>query len=433
MSDDLFIGIDVGTSGVRAIAIDAAGHIVGAADERMAPPRRQGPAIDQDPEIWWQTTESVLDRLLATVTPARVRRIAVDGTSGTLLVTDGAGRPLTPGLMYNDTRAGTFAERIAAAAPPESGAHGASSALAKLLHLLERGVGPEARHVLHQADWIAGRLCGRFGFSDENNALKLGYDPMSRSWPGWFDPLGVARRLLPQVLIPGSLLGTIAPPLVERLGLAADTEVRAGTTDGVAAFMATQAAAAGDAVTSLGSTLVLKVLSDKPVFAPESGVYSHRLGERWLAGGASNSGGDALLAYFSREQIEALTPALEPDQPTGLSYYPLPSPGERFPIRDPQLKPVATPRPESDALFLQALLEGVANVEAMAYARLGELGAPLPKRVLTVGGGARNEAWTRIRARILGVPVAPAAQTESAFGTALLARRGGPDETGPGA
>ena len=73
----------------------------------------------------------------------------------------------------------------------------------------------------------------------------------------------------------------------------------AGTTDGVASFIATRAAAPGDAVTSLGTTLVLKLLSDKPIFAPAQGVYSHRLGDRWLAGGASNTGGGALLAHFS--------------------------------------------------------------------------------------------------------------------------------------
>ena len=87
--------------------------------------------------------------------------LAVDGTSGTLLVTDAHGMPLAPAGMYNDASAAHLAGRIAAAAPPESGAHGATSPLARLLVLQERH--PEARHALHQADWIAARLTGRLG------------------------------------------------------------------------------------------------------------------------------------------------------------------------------------------------------------------------------------------------------------------------------
>lgn len=75
------------------------------------------------------------------------------------------------------------AERIAAIAPAQTGVHGTSSALAKLLYLLDGGLSGEVRHAVHQADWIAGRLAGRHGVSDENNALKLGYDPVTRTRP----------------------------------------------------------------------------------------------------------------------------------------------------------------------------------------------------------------------------------------------------------
>ncbi|MGH6928662.1 MAG: FGGY-family carbohydrate kinase, partial [Dongiaceae bacterium] len=155
-------------------------------------------------------------------------------------------------------------------------------------------------------------------------------------------------------------------------------------------------------------------------------IYSHRLGDRWLAGGASNSGGAALLAHFTAEQMTTLMPRVSPDCPTGLDYYPLPSPGERFPIADPALQPRVSPRPPDDAVFFQGLLEGIAAIEARGYERLAALGASPLKRVITIGGGARNDAWTEIRARRLGVPVSVAEQTEAAFGTALLAHNGGP-------
>jgi sugar (pentulose or hexulose) kinase len=422
----LFLGIDVGTSGVRACVIDGEERVVGAASIALPAPRQDGAAIDQEPAFWWRATCEAIQALGKSVALKDVWRIAVDGTSGTLLLTDAAGRPCSPGLMYNDARATAQAARIKAVAPAESGAHGPSAALAKLLYLLGTSIARQAHHALHQADWIAGRLANRFGTSDENNALKLGYDPVTRAWPAWLDQLQVPRGLLPEVLVPGATIGPIDPAIAAQLGLPETAIICAGTTDGVASFIATRAAAPGDAVTALGTTLVLKLLSDKPIFAPAQGVYSHRLGDRWLVGGASNTGGGALLAHFSAERMAALTPLLDPARPTGLDYYPLPKPGERFPISDPQLAPRVTPRPADDVQFFQGLLEGIAAVEGLAYQALRDLGAPALQRVISIGGGARNAAWTAIRQRVLGVPVSVAEETEASFGTALLALHGGP-------
>ncbi|HEY3144785.1 MAG TPA: FGGY-family carbohydrate kinase [Dongiaceae bacterium] len=422
----LFLGIDIGTSGVRACAVDDEVRVVGAASVALPAPHQDGPAIDQEPELWWRATCDAIQALGRSVDLASVQRIAIDGTSGTLLLTDVAGRPCSLGLMYNDARATGEAARIKAVAPAESGAHGPSAALAKLLHLLGSGIQAEIRHAVHQADWIAGRLATRHGISDENNALKLGYDPVARAWPGWLDALDVPRPLLPEVLVPGSVLGPIDPKIAVALGLPATATICVGTTDGVASFIATRASAVGDAVTSLGTTLVLKLLSDRPVFAPGQGVYSHRLGDRWLAGGASNSGGAALLAHFSADRMAELTPRLDPARPTGLDYYPLPKPGERFPVSDPALAPRVSPRPADDAQFFQGLLEGIAAIEAQAYEGLHNLGAPALQRVISIGGGARNAAWTEIRRRTLRVPVTVAQETEASYGAALLALHGGP-------
>ena len=254
--------------------------------------------------------------------------------------------------MYNDARGGAAAKRIAAVAPGESGAHGATSALARLMTLRDAEPAGRALRAMHQADWIAGRLAGKFGISDENNALKTGYDPVARAWPAWIESLGIPRSLLPEVRQPGALLGPVAPEIAREIGLDPRAEIRVGTTDGIAAFLATGAATIGDAVTSLGTTLVVKVLAEKPVFDVASGVYSHRLGDRWLAGGASNSGGAALLAHFSAERLAALTPLLRPERPTGLHYYPLPAKGERFPIRDPEKPAEIAERPADDVGFL---------------------------------------------------------------------------------
>ena len=238
----------------------------------MAPPRREGDRAEQDPSVWWEAVLAAFATLAGEIDPSRVRRIAVDGTSGTFLLIDDAGRPQGPGIMYNDARGGTAAKRIAAVAPGESGAHGATSALARLMTLRDGEPGARALRVMHQADWIAGAL-RKFGVSDENNALKTGYDPVARAWPVWMESLDVPRSLLPEVRQPGAILGPVSPEIAREIGLDPLAEIRVGTTDGIAAFLATGAATIGDAVTSLGTTLV-KVLAEKRVFDVASEVIA---------------------------------------------------------------------------------------------------------------------------------------------------------------
>ncbi len=411
----LALGIDIGTSGVRTACIDGGGQTVAMGTCAMA---AIGPD-HRDPEIWWQALESALDSLARSADLKAVAAIAVDGTSGTLLGVDADGMPLAPALMYNDpVQDPDILARISQHAPPTSAAHGATSGLAKLIRLQDL---PNVVRVLHQADWIAGRLMHRFDTSDENNALKTGYDPVDRRWPDWIEATGARLGLLPDVVAAGTAIGTVAGAAAERFGLAANVKMVAGTTDGCAAFLATGADRPGDGVTSLGSTLVIKLLCDAPLFAPAFGIYSHRIGDVWLAGGASNSGGAVLQNFFDSDTIARLSQLMSPDTPTGLDYYPLLRPGERFPVNDPDFPPRLEPRPADNVRFLQALLEGMASIEAQGYRKLTELGAPELASVRTVGGGARNEPWRKIRGDRLDVPMLPAASEDAAIGSARLA------------
>lgn len=411
----LAIGIDVGTSGVRAVALGPDGIPAGEA----ATPMSAHGDNPRAPDVWWSATAAALAMLLAQVDATRVGALAVDGTSGTVLPIDATGRPLAEPLMYNDPVADrALLDRIAAEAPATSAAHGATSGLAKALVFQST---PGIARILHQADWIAARFSGRFDVSDANNALKTGYDPVAGEWPGWITRTGLRDGLLPDVVVPGTVTGAITAEAAARFGLRPDTRVVAGTTDGCASFLATGAANAGDGVTALGSSLTIKLLSDRPIFAPKYGIYSHRIGDTWLAGGASNTGGKVLAEHFSPAQLAALSAAIDPETDAGLAYYPLLRPGERFPIADPALPPRLSPRPTDDAIWLKAMLEGIAAIEALAYRRLAELGGPTLATVRTVGGGAGNAVWSRIRARRLGVPFPAAASEEAAAGTARLA------------
>ena len=418
MSDSpLYAGVDFGTSGCRLILID---------DQKVPVYTQQirYPSFDkQSPLLWWDALSQLLMACPVTF-KQRLCSIAIDGTSGTLLLTDKKGNPTSATLMYNDMRASDEASLIATVAPLESGAQGASSGLARLMWLLKNHPKESHAHVLHQADWIMGKLSAQFGHSDENNCLKLGYDAVNGQWPAWFSLLSIPVHLLPKVHKPATPLTTISTHLSKQFSLPLNMQIVAGTTDSIAAFMATGATKIGEAVTSLGSTLAIKLISDTPIFSPEFGIYSHRLGDSWLLGGASNSGGAVLLKYFSPQQLTKMTPLLKPERPTSLNYYPLPKTGERFPYANPDKKAILTPRPDNDVIYFQGMLEGIAEIEAQAYQRLAALGAPTVSAVYSVGGGSKNSAWTTIRKNKLQIKMKTPQYTEAAYGVALLAQLG---------
>jgi len=280
MTDTLALGIDVGTSGIRAALLSRDGAVVATASAKMA----NFGADHRDPTCWRATLEATLAALGAQQDLSRVGALAVDGTSGTVLALDAEGAPVGTALMYNDAVDDpAIPAAITAAAPPTSAAHGASSALSRAITLQDR---PGTVRLAHQADWIAEHFAQTTLPSDESNALKTGYDPIGRRWPDWLDATPIRRDLLPEVRPAGARIGVTR----NRYGVPAGAVIVGGVTDGCAAFLATGADMPGDGVTSLGTTLTSKLLSDAPVFAPEYGIYSHRIGEMWLAGWVQGGG-----------------------------------------------------------------------------------------------------------------------------------------------
>lgn len=417
MDNNVYIGIDLGTSGCRVIAIDSSEHIVAQAQQSLTLTPYH---FEQDPHQHWQLVRQVLSEVIAQCCDYHIHSIAVDATSGSILLVDMQGTPLSPLLMYNDNRAIIESTYISEIAPKESGCHGASSGLAKLLYLQKTLDLPKHYYLLHQADWISLQLGVDLGITDENNALKSGYDPIQQQWPAWLKSIQDIA-ILPKVVSAGSEIGELSLSLCKDFNLSYSPKLTAGTTDSIAAFIATGASDYGDGVTSLGSTLVVKIISKQPIFVPEQGIYSHRLADKWLVGGASNTGGAVLRHYFDDEQLKLLSNQISFNNMPE-SYYPLLSTGERFPINDPTLKAKLHPRPESDSLFLHGLLNSMASIEYDAYHVLHTAGASPLHSLRTVGGGAINHVWTQLRQQHIAVPFIKPHYTEAAYGTALLAK-----------
>lgn len=354
---------------------------------------------------------------------SQLRAIAIDGTSSTVLLLDAEGNPLFDPILYNDDRGKDVQKLLQSFAPSDHLVNSATSSLAKFLWWSQQPAFSQARYFCHQADWLGGLLHGQLGISDYHNALKLGYNTQRLTYPAWLQGQPWFH-LLPQITEPGTAIAPLLPDVAKRWQLPATCWVYSGTTDSIAAFLASGASQPGEAVTSLGSTLVLKLLSKTPVTDLGSGIYSHRLGNLWLTGGASNAGGAVLQHFFSPPDLERLSEQIDPRQPSALDYYPLLQPGERFPLNDPHLKPRLTPRPDDDAAFLHGLLESLGRIEALGYQKLQQLGATPVSQIFTAGGGSNNLPWQKIRERLLGVPVAKSPQSEATYGTACLAQQG---------
>lgn len=414
----LALGIDVGTSGVRTAVMDG--------DDVLSMARADHPAQDPsniDADGWWQAVATCLKTQVAmlhdlNVDPLQILNIAVDGTSGSMVLTDRFLNPVSPALMYNSKGFDIEAAKIARFASDAHITKGSNSALARAIRLVSLASG-EPHHLLHQADFIAAKLMNMGGHSDYNNALKTGFDPETETWPDWIERV-IDPALLPEIHAPGTPIAAMADPIAEAFGLSKNAVVHAGTTDSIAAFLACAPIEEGIAVTSLGSTLAIKVLSTKRIDDPSVGLYSHRLGDFWLVGGASNTGGAVLKAHFTNEELVELSRLIDPSVTLDLDFYPLLTPGERFPNNDPTYPPKMTPRPKKDEDFLQAMFEGMADIECQCYRALEERGGTFPSRIFSAGGGASNEVWTALRKKAIGLEITNADQTEAAFGAAKL-------------
>lgn len=418
-----FLGIDFGTSGVRAIAIDINSEIVAIARS------------DYEIRDWasWQNALYAAINSLPQHIKQNIRKIVIDGTSATVLICDRSGTVITSPMIYSDACKSEILEQVKKVAPLQHSVCSATSSFAKLISLfVNEKFCSSLIYFLHQADWLSYLLHGKLGVSDYHNALKLGYDPAALTYPDWLKTWSLKNPnlVLPEVFVPSTTVGLIQEGIATQLGLPLDCEVGVGTTDSNAAFLAcvgTTEPEIGTAVTSLGSTMVLKVLSDRPVNNSTYGIYSHRfdhpkLGCLWLVGGASNVGGAVLRQFFSDQELQELSDRINPDLPSPLDYYPLPKIGDRFPINDPNLAPRLEPRPNDPVEFLHGLLESMARIEAQGYKLLQELGASPIQQIYTAGGGAQNQVWTKIRDRYLQIPMQKSVQTEAAYGAALLAK-----------
>jgi sugar (pentulose or hexulose) kinase len=429
---DVWLGLDVGTQSARALAVSASGEIVGAGTQPLTSERFEN-RHEQDPESWWRAIAAASAEAMQTVPDGTVRGVAVDATSGTILLVDRKGSPLTPGLMYDDTRAAGFVERVNSAGETVWAELGycrmqPSWALPKLLWLLEAyPLIARGARLAHQSDFINRHLIGHEAPADLSNALKTGAHLIEERWPGdVMDALGVPTDLLPELVRSGTVIGTVGRAAATATAIPAGTPVIAGMTDGCAAQLGSGALRPGSWNSVLGTTLVLKGVTHDLIHDPLGVVYSHRAPDGdWLPGGASSTGAGLISRDFAGRDLDELGRAAAAHEPAAQLAYPLAGAGERFPFVAPAARGFELGGDGSEADRFAAILQGVGYVERLCYDYLDLLGAPIDGDLILTGGAARSDYWCQLRADILGRPVSVPENSESALGMAVLSAGAG--------
>ncbi len=432
----LVLGIDIGTSGVKVVAVDDRGAVAARGAAVLPKPVVSGSGREQNAELWWRAAADAIRSAVAKLDDGDViDALAVDATSGTIVPVDTELAPVGPGFMYNDGRAGAQAARLNTLGGETLARLGyrfnASFALAKILWMLENEPrrADRAACFVHQSDFLTARLAGGGPVtSDESNALKTGFDILERRWPDYLADAGIDRARLPRVVPIGETIGHVSAAVGQSLGLPKGCRIVAGMSDGTAGCAASGARAIGDMNTTLGTTIVWKVLSSSLVRDPEGRLYCHRHpGGGFLPGGAGNAGGAGIAAFCARNAADpgkilaALESGVTSGLPSGTFTYPLPGAGERFPFVDGSFVPFSTADESAPVAVYASCLEGLACIERWGYDVSAELGAECDGTVWTTGKGAEVDVWMQIRADVLNRPVCRSACPESAFGSALVA------------
>ncbi|MGH2718718.1 MAG: FGGY-family carbohydrate kinase [Actinomycetota bacterium] len=437
---DLVVGVDMATAAVRALAMDGTGGVHAKAEKPLPPPTSPRPGWwEQDATVWWPAVAATLTALAGDLGPAAasVVAVAVCATSGTVLLVDANTEPSGPALTYADQRAAAEAQLAQEAAPDAWRRIGLtiqpSFGLPKWAWLLHNATADGVR-LAHAPDVVVARLISGAAPTDWSHALKSGYDPERCEWVREaMAALGIPTAALPVVGRPTEVAGTLHPAAARATGLPTGCAVHLGMTDSCASQIATGAAAPGQAASVLGTTLVLKTASRRPIGDPSGAVYSHRHPDGWwLPGGASNVGGRALRSAFPGRDLAELDAAAARRGPARAVTYPLVSTGERFPFTEPSAEGFWLGEPEDETERYRALLEGVAFAERLGFERLAALGAAVgpalgagqPSTVAASGGGSASQAWNRIRAATLGVPLVAVPGASTARGACILAAAG---------
>ncbi|HEV3341725.1 MAG TPA: xylulokinase [Pirellulales bacterium] len=451
-----FLGIDIGTSGTKTLAIDEQGKILANSTETYPCYHPQPLWSEQDPDDWWRATVATVRAVVkkARLKPADVKAIGLSGQMHGSVFLDKSDRVIRRALLWNDQRtaaecaeierrAGGRRKLIKMVANPALTGFTAPKIL--WLRNQEPKNFERLRKVLLPKDEIRRRLTGEYAteVSDASGMLLL--DVARRDWSKpLLSKLDLDVGLLGRLYESEDVTGTLTREAAAELGLSTECRVVGGAGDCAAGAVGNGIVASGVLSTSIGTSGVMFVHSDELKFDPEGRVHTfcHAVRGRWHMMGVTLSAGGSLQWFRNQlcqaetaaarktgvDPYEILTREAEGVAPgsEGLFFLPYLS-GERTPHADPNARGcfVGLTLAHTRGHLVRAIMEGVTYSLRDSLDIIRDLGVPV-KQIRASGGGSRSPLWRQIQADVFGQKVVTLnAEEGAAYGVALLAAVGG--------
>lgn len=433
----MFIGIDIGTSSVKALLVDDDRRVRSQASAPLSVSRPQPLWSEQDPQHWWDATCEVLSQLQVgdPAAMASVRGLGLSGQmhGATLLGADDG--VLRPAILWNDGRSAAECRALSQDVPRleaicgNRAMPGFTAPKLRWVARHEPEVFAKVRKVLLPKDYVRLQLTGEYASDMSDAAGTLWLDVAERRWS---EPMLAACELdvaaMPKLFEGSEATGTLRPAIAERFGLPRGVVVAGGAGDNAAGAVGMGVLQAGQAFVSLGTSGVYFTAADR--YAPNTagGVHTmcHALPGRWHQMGVLLSAGSCLSWLAQLQGVDEATLLAEAEaQDRGNAMFLPYLSGERTPHDDPQAMGVffGLSHDTTRGQLTLAVLEGVAFAFVDAQRSLVDAGAE-PSDIVVIGGGARSPLWGRLLASALGKTLVyrEGAELGAAFGAALLGR-----------
>ena len=442
----IFLGIDVGTGGTRAVAIDERGLVLAAASGEHAHFRSPQPGwAEQDPRDWWRAAgDAVRSVLSAGISAESIAAVGFSGQMHGAVLLDEQGEVLRPAIIWCDQRTAAqcrqITEKIGAQRLIELTANPALTGftLPKLLWIREHEpeVWARLRTLLLPKDYVRFRLTGERAMDVADASGTLLFDVVHRRWSAEVaNATEIDQRLLPPVFESPEIVGAVSSEGARATGLREGTRVVAGAGDQAAGAVGLGVVRPGAVSATIGTSGVVFAATDRPALDPQGRVHTfcHAVPGRWHVMGVTQGAGLSLRWFRDqfgagredgRDAYERLCSeaATVPAGAAGLLWAPYLM-GERTPHLDPDARAalVGLTASHTRAHVLRAILEGVAFSLRDTLTIFEEMRVPV-ESIRLGGGGARSPVWRQIQAEIYGRAVEVAAAEEgAAYGAALLA------------
>jgi len=443
-----FLGIDVGTSAVKAVLVGERGDILASSTTPLELQTPKPGWAEQDPESWWQASVASIRGVVAAAQGATVSAVGISGQMHSSVFLDGRGDVIRPALLWCDGRTTAECREITERVGGEARLRDLASnpalegfTLPKVLWL--RRHEPEAfarlATLLLAKDFVRYRLTGELATEPSDASATLMFDTARLRWSDEIlSAVDLPRSLLPHVGGSAEVLGHVTQRAAALTGLSNGTPVVGGGADNACGAAGVGAIAPGEAVTSWGTSGTVLAPVARPLVDPElrAHTFCHVAPNTWYVMGVVLSAGaafawlrdqlarDLLAGEDANEQLNAEAAAIAPGA-EGLTFLPYLQ-GERTPHRDASLRAAFTGMSlaHTRAHLARAVVEGICFALRDSLSILQALGVA-PERMLLTGGGAHSAFVRRMQADVFGLPVSTVNREEGpAYGAALLAAVG---------